>query len=269
MLRCRKPVLIAVQSVTISASSHVPEIAMTSQRTLAYLCLFALFGAVAGCRSTHVRTSTEFAEHGSLQGVRIVLVEPEIQLYELKASGMPEPRADWSRAAQQRLPQIFGDMLRQKNAILLPDYRPPVDMPPEHRIRQVLALNQAVMSTIFLHSYLHMPLPTRGAAHKKPLSWTLGPGVEEIRRATGADYMLYVYVQDTYASTGRVAMMLLGLALQVAILNGGQQAGIATMVDLRTGDVVWFNVLVDQLGDLRDPEGARDTARHLLKGLPL
>ncbi len=242
---------------------------MTSQRTLAYLCLFAGFVMVAGCRSTHVRTSGDFAEYGSLEGAKIVLVEPEIQLYELKASGMPEPRADWSREAQQRLPQVFGEMLRQKNAILLPDYRPSPELPPEHRIRQVLALNQAVMSTIFLHSYQHVPLPTRGAARKKPLSWTLGPGVGEIRRVTGADYMLYVYVQDTYASSGRVAMMLLGLALQVAILNGGQQAGIATLVDLRTGDVVWFNVLVDQLGDLRDAEGARNTARNLLKGLPL
>lgn len=242
---------------------------MTSQRTLAYLCLCALFCANVGCRSTHVRTSADFAQLGSLEGARIVLVEPQIQLYELKASGMPEPRADWSREAQRRLPEVFGEMLRQKNAILLPDYRPPKEMPPEHQIRQVLALNRAVMSTIFLHSYLHVPLPTRGVSRKKPLSWTLGPGAAAIRQATGADYMLYVQVQDTYASSGRVAMMLLGLALQVAILNGGQQAGIATLVDLRTGDVVWFNVLVDQLGDLRDPEGARNTARNLLKGLPL
>jgi hypothetical protein len=241
------------------------ENAMIPTRLLACLLLIVL----AGCRSTHVRTSEPFRAQASLAGARIVMVEPDIQLYELKASGMPEPRADWSRRAQETLPRVFAEMLRGKNAELLPDYRPPADLPAEHRIRQVLALNQAVISTIFQHSYLHVPLPTRGTARKRPLTWTLGPGVSEIRAATGADYMLYVFVQDSYASSGRVAMMVLGLALQVALLNGGQQAGIATLVDLKTGDVVWFNVLVDQLGDLRDEEGARNTARNLLKGLPL
>ena len=137
-------------------------------------------------------------------------------------------------------------------------------MPTEHRVRQVLALNNAVMSTIFTHSYLHVPLPTRGTGRKRPLSWTVGPGVQEIKKITNADYMLTLQISDSYSSTG-----LLGVVLQVALLQGGNQGGIATLVDLNTGEVVWYNVMTDQMGDMRDKKGATATARRLLKGLPL
>jgi hypothetical protein len=45
------------------------------------------------------------------------------------------------------------------------------------------------------------------------------------------------------------------------------QVGLASLVDLRTGLVVWHNLLLDQTGDLRDPAGARETADDLLKGI--
>ena len=48
---------------------------------------------------------------------------------------------------------------------------------------------------------------------------------------------------------------------------GGMQVGLASLVDLRTGQVVWHNLLVDQTGDLRNLQGARETAGDLLKGV--
>ena len=236
---------------------------------LARLLLLLAALSLAACKSTHVRTTSDFKETVSLEGKTIVMVEPSIQLYQMQASGMLEPRADWTRQAREYFPQAVNEFLQRKNAKLAPDYYPDARMPADHRIRQVLALNAAVMGTIFQHSYLHVPLPTRGTKRRKPLSWTVGPGVQEIQKLTGADYMLTLQIQDSYSSTGRVAMMVLGLALQVAILQGGTQGGIATLVDLKTGEVGWFNVMTDQMGDMRDQEGATETARRLLKGLPL
>jgi hypothetical protein len=40
-------------------------------------------------------------------------------------------------------------------------------------------------------------------------------------------------------------------------------------VDLRTGQLVWFNLLRDDNGDLRDPAGARAMVASLLKQIPL
>jgi hypothetical protein len=44
---------------------------------------------------------------------------------------------------------------------------------------------------------------------------------------------------------------------------------VTTLVDLRTGQVVWFDFLAKQTGDLRDEQGAAATAANMLKGLPL
>ncbi len=238
-------------------------------RALRLLLSIALALLLGACKSSHVRTSTDFEQTVNLAGKTIVMAEPSIQLYEMQASGMLEPRADWTRAAREHFVAAVESSLHKRDASLVPSFRPGADLPPEHRVRQLLALNWAVMGTIYTHSYLHVPLPTRGTARRKPLSWTLGPGVREIAELTGADYMLTLQINDSYSSKGRVAMMLLGVALQVALLQGGQQGGIATLVDLKTGDVVWFNVMTDQMGDMRDAEGAAATARRLLKGLPL
>ena len=139
--------------------------------------------------------------------------------------------------------------------------------PPESFVRLEVAPGEEAQVDFGYAGVMHDS--TRGTARRKPLSWTLGPGVREIAERTGADYMLTLQITDSYSSKGRVAMMLLGVALQVALLTGGQQGGIATLVDLKTGDVVWFNVMTDQMGDMRDAEGAAATARRLLKGLPL
>jgi hypothetical protein len=47
------------------------------------------------------------------------------------------------------------------------------------------------------------------------------------------------------------------------------QQGFASLVDLETGDVVWFNHLFSTVGDLREPEPARDAIDTLLEGSPV
>ena len=88
-------------------------------------------------------------------------------------------------------------------------------------------------------------------------------------RATGMDYALFLYAQDSYASGGRIAMQVLGIAgcligLCAPQIGGGSQFAYASLVDLRTGEVVWFNVLQSQLGDIRTQEGAAQMVDRLL-----
>ena len=56
-----------------------------------------------------------------------------------------------------------------------------------------------------------------------------------------------------------------------ALLGGGGQFAYASLVDLRTGEVVWFNVLQTgsqiagiKFGDIRSPEGAAQMVERLL-----
>ena len=47
-------------------------------------------------------------------------------------------------------------------------------------------------------------------------------------------------------------------------MPGGTQVGFASVVDLKTGDIVWFNRLLRPQGDLRTPEAAAETVRALV-----
>jgi hypothetical protein len=42
----------------------------------------------------------------------------------------------------------------------------------------------------------------------------------------------------------------------------------ASVVDLNTGDIVWFNRLISTTGDLRNQKEANKSVANLLKGLP-
>jgi hypothetical protein len=108
-----------------------------------------------------------------------------------------------------------------------------------------------------------MKLQTKGDR----LDWSLGDAVKPLKERTGADYALFTWVRDTYASGERKAAML-ALALIGAISIGGEQVGHASLVDLNTGRVVWFNQIDRMRGDLREAEPARETVEALLKDFP-
>jgi hypothetical protein len=75
-------------------------------------------------------------------------------------------------------------------------------------------------------------------------------------------------VRDSYTSAGR-AVLMVGAALFGVGMQGGQQIGFASLVDLRTGNIVWFNRLENGSGDLRTAEPAQNTVNDLLKELPI
>ena len=115
---------------------------------------------------------------------------------------------------------------------------------PGDRVHQLLLLNQAVANSIVLHSQPGTDLATKNGR----FDWTLGPGVSVVRDATHADYALFTYIRDS---------------------RGGDHTALASLVDLRTGQVVWFNLLRDDNGGLRDPASTRATVASLLEQIPL
>jgi hypothetical protein len=93
--------------------------------------------------------------------------------------------------------------------------------------------------------------------------WSLGPSVAAISRSHQADYALFLYVRDSYATAGRVAVIAVAAILGVGV-PGGSQIGFSSVVDLKTGDIVWFNWLARGHGDLRTPEAAGETVKALV-----
>ena len=235
------------------------------RRWLSVAFLLVAFTLLSGCTSTRVRTATDTAGKPLALSGTVVLIEPDIELSELGAGGMAEPRKEWTTTARLLYPQAAREMLATQGIGMAPDFVLPADAGPDNRLRQLTLLSQAVSMSILQYGRGAGPGTLRNKHGK--FDWSLGPGATELRAATGADYGLFTYIRDSYASGGRTAMRIVGMVLLGGDIGGGTQIGVASLVDLRTGQVVWHNLLVDQTGDLRNLQGARETAGDLLKGV--
>jgi len=131
---------------------------------------------------------------------------------------------------------------------------------------QVTKVHTLVAQTIVRHEYGgdKLRLPSKAGR----FDWSVGPGAEVIRQDNAeADYALFVEFIEGHSSGGRVAVNVAAAVLGGPIITGAQ-TGVASLVDLRTGDVVWFHRNRETDGDLRTPGGARKAVGRLLKELP-
>lgn len=227
------------------------------------LCVFIL---LTGCTYTQSLRKDDLTEHSG-EAVRVLLMPMEIELGELTAGGLVEPRADWTQAAQQNLEAALEALLASRNAALVM-YEPPVGDPKKmHRHNQLIKLHRAVAATIIRYKYgRDLNLPTK----KGKLDWTLGQGAQALRQEYQADYALFIFIQDTYTSLGRGLLSLAISALVLfPVLPGGALQGVASLVDLQDGEVEWFNQVVSYSGNLRKSESARAVIKNLLADLPL
>jgi hypothetical protein len=191
-------------------------------------------------------------------GAVVAVMPLDIELYSISAGGVLEPQAEWTGKAHENLRQAF---LGRKSALNV-NFRM-LEGEADERIEELNRLHGAVGNAIVMHRAGMFALPTK----EGKLDWSLGEDAAAIREKTGADYALFSFVRDSYASGERVAMMVVGALLGVG-LPGGSQIGYASLVDLSTGRIVWFNFLARASGDLREPEKARESANALLASFP-
>jgi len=113
-----------------------------------------------------------------------------------------------------------------------------------------------------------MPLPTKSLPdNQRRFDWSLGPDVSEIGERYDADYLLFVYYRDYQATGGRVAFAILAAVAGVGV-STGSESGFASLVDLRTGDIVWFNAVAIGGGELSSPTGAAAAVSRLFADIP-
>jgi hypothetical protein len=234
---------------------------MTFSTVRGALALAVLAVCLAGCAQTRemkAGPTTTFDWSVPAQK-RIVLVQPDVVLAELTAGGMQEPRADWTKAGQDFVTSGVSSSLSQHGIEVtqLDNLTNPHDI-------QLVKLHNAVGAEIRIHGFGPASLPTKGSA----LDWTLGPGAQDMRGRYDADYAMFIFVRDSYSTAGRKAIMFLGAMAGISI-QGGVQVAYVSLVDLRTGNVVWFNTLFSQFGDLRDAKNANTFVTDLMKGNPL
>jgi hypothetical protein len=235
--------------------------------------LFLIAGAslaLGGCVQTQQYTDVEFEPP---QGnYSLIVMRPDVQVGSVTTGGLVEPRADWTEQARVNLLRALSEQQAGRGGrTMVMQRRDSVKGIDPKLVADLERLHNAVGNSIVLHKYIGARLPTK----RRGIDWTLGEDAVRFGRATGMDYALFLYAQDSVASTGRVAMQVLGIAGCFvgfcAPMGGGSQTAFASLVDLKTGDVVWFNVLLTgsqlpgvSFGDIRTPEGSAQMVERLL-----
>jgi hypothetical protein len=189
---------------------------------------------------------------------KVAIAPLDVELFELSAGGVLVPKADWTDAASKHM----GVALNKKvGALGLATQFIDDKQADDHA--EVLHLHGAIARAISLHHMGPVKLPTKD----DKLEWSFGDAFRPLREATGARYGLFTWMRDSYSSAERKAMMV-GLALLGVGIGGGVQVGYASLIDLETGQVLWFNQAVSAFGDLRDAASATASIDGLLAGFP-
>jgi hypothetical protein len=227
--------------------------------------------ALSGCVSTRQFSDAEFQPP---QGdYDLIVMRPNVQVSSLTMGGLPEPRAEWTEAARAHLLAALREQQSGRGGrTTILEERASLPGIPAEQVAELERLFLAVGNSIALHRYAGLTLPTK---RRQGLDWTLGQDAVRFGQATGMEYALFLHAEDTIASSGRTALQVLGIAGCLigfcAPQGGGGQAAYASLVDLRTGDVAWFNVLQSgsqlpgvKFGDIRTREGANEMVERLL-----
>ncbi|HEU5483054.1 MAG TPA: hypothetical protein VFU80_08200 [Sphingomicrobium sp.] len=204
----------------------------------------------------------------------LLVLRPDVTVGSVTTGGMTEPRADWTEQARTNITAALkAQQAARGGNVLVAEHRGDIPSVDADTVAEIERLNYVVAQSIVLHKYLGVYLPTKRG---RGLEYTLGRDAVEFGRKTGFDYMLFMHAEDSFASTGRIALQVLGIAgcvvgFCVPNVGGGGQLAYASLVDLRTGEVVWFNVLQTgtqiagiNLGDIRTPEGSAQLVERLL-----
>ena len=228
----------------------------------------AMLAVAAGAMALTACTSTKQVRDVAFtppQGAYdLIVMRPQVSVGLLTAGGMVEAREDWTEQARTNLlAAIRAEEATRGGTTVVASSYDDTGADPQLAI-DLQELHDAVRQAIITHKYAGVPLPTK----RGRFDWTLGEQAVEFGRKTGHDYALFLYAEDSFSSSGATALKVLGLAgciIGACVLPRNKtRLAFASLVDLKTGRIVWNNLLQSSLGDMRTPEGAASTIDTLL-----
>src|SRR4051812_15921940 len=228
--------------------------------------------ALSACVQTKQYADLQFTPPAG--DYKLLVLRPDVTVGSLTTGGMVEPRAEWTEQARANIvAALRAQQAARGGNVTIVEHRNALPGVTTQELADVERLNFVVDEAIVEHKYLGDYLPTKRG---RGLDWTLGADAVRLGQKTGYDYALFLHAEDQVASGGRVALGVLGLAGCIVgfcapNVGGAEQLDYASLVDLKTGEVVWFNV-VDaasqvpgiKFGDLRTPQGAAQMIDRLL-----
>ena len=240
--------------------SNAPSMRALGRVTPVAILLLVLCLATRGAHSAESKNLAPGFQHLP-KSAKVLVVPTDIELFLVSAGGVPEPKADWTDSANRHFKAALS---AKKSALGVTSIE--LSEKDADEFAEISTLHAAIARSIQAHHFGPgmLRLPTK----EGKLDWSLGEPVKALKEKTGADYALFSWIRDSYASAERIAATIVLAFVGIGLHPGGMQQGYASLVDLETGRVVWFNHLLRSSGDLREPEKAAETLDVLLANFP-
>jgi len=224
-----------------------------------------LFACCATAASAQEKTGIKQGFELKPGTARILLLEPSVRVGAQSTGGLFEPNADWTAQSKQNIErELVAIQGRLGNAI----DRHELDATDSSAdLRRYHALFGAVADSVI--EYQFFPgnrLPSK-KKDKRLFEWSVGPGLRALPALDGYDYILVIRTKDAFGSTGR-KLLQFAAAMGGIGVQSGEHVGMAGLIDVRSGDLVWLNADLKMGGDVRTAEGANKRVRQLLEGFP-
>lgn len=199
---------------------------------------------------------------------RIVMLPVEFTVYQKSVAGV-EAVPDWTETAKYALGDAAIRMLQQDDrfqVVALPE----LDGETQGLLREHVELFKVIGNTVTSM----LQYGGKAWAEKKTnFDYTLGDGLGFLAEAAGADYA-FLIAGAQLAQTGGAVFLELLITAAGGYGGGGGTFVFAGIVDLRNGDVKWFNhrsgaQVFGMTGtDVRKPETALEVVTQMFSGFP-
>ena len=227
------------------------------------------------CLPTWAMASELSRSHPDLEAKRqliksVVLLPPQVEMYEIGAGGSVERMEDWSAAANSNVQTVLEIELKKRDDLLVARLaETQLSSSAISNLDETEALFRVVNNSILLHTFDYRQ---RQFFPEKARQFTYSLGSEIQGLDEQADAFLLVKGFDRRSSGGRKALqagtMIIGAALGVvAIPRGGGNLMSVALVDAKTGSILWYYRTV-QVYDLRESEDAIAFVQDFIKELP-
>jgi hypothetical protein len=221
---------------------------------------------LSGCATQPGKTAVHQNVGKSGQGMpkRVLFLPADIRLHELSAGGVAEKVDAWSSEASANATRVVNQIATSRHPFQIVD-SPELSAEERAILEEHIALYDAVAgSAYFARTSMFKAWQDRG----REFDYTLGPGLKALAERTNVDAALILSGSDYISTGGRKAAMLMGALLGavtgVVVMPGGGVSFVSVgVVDLRSGDLLWFGT--DQSGSTNFQNEA--DLRSMIEGL--
>ena len=190
----------------------------------------------------------------------------DTRIHVITTGGTREERADWTEQSRSNLAVALREDLsaREIEIVSYREFGATVPWDPDHA--PMIKLHEIVSGAII--GARQLPTKRRLSDETGDLDYSLGETVLDIGTSYSADYALLVHVNASYASAGRAAVAIVAAIGGVSLQTDSQYA-VASLIDLREGNIVWFGTALGSAVDTRRQGGAEQLVEVVLGELPL